>query len=86
MEQHEIDRIGAHIARHATYVRPMSAPMPEYTEGVCGDGAAILADGKRMMVHEVVNALNYLAAEVTRLRKACDAAAYADWLQSPRTP
>ena len=32
--------------------------MSEYTEGVCGDGAAILRDGQAMTIGEIVAALN----------------------------
>lgn len=32
--------------------------MVKYKEGVCGDGAAILQDGKPMKVHEIVARLN----------------------------
>jgi len=32
--------------------------MPEFTQGVCDDGAAILMDGKPMTVDEIVSALN----------------------------
>lgn len=31
---------------------------PEYTEGVCGDGAAILCDGRPMTISEILAALN----------------------------
>lgn len=44
---------------------------PEYTEGVCGDGAAILRDGVLMPIPKVLTALNEgarLRAEVTELR------------------
>lgn len=31
---------------------------PKYSQGVCGDGAAILKDGERMTVEEILCALN----------------------------
>ena len=40
--------------------------MSEYTEGICGDGAAILRDGERMTIGEVVNALNDYTALLAR--------------------
>jgi len=33
-------------------------PVPDYTEGVCGDGAAILRDGQPMTISEILVALN----------------------------
>lgn len=30
---------------------------PEYTQGICGDGAAILKDGKQMTIEEILNEL-----------------------------
>ena len=32
--------------------------MAEYSEGICGDGAAILKDGNALRVHEIVAELN----------------------------
>jgi len=34
--------------------------MPEFTQGVCGDGAAILKDGHPMTPDDIVKALNAL--------------------------
>ena len=31
---------------------------PKYTEGICGDGAAILKDGERMTISEIIAELN----------------------------
>ena len=47
--------------------------MSEYTEGICGDGAAILRDGERMTIGEVVNALNDYAALRARVARLEDA-------------
>ncbi len=35
--------------------------IPQWTEGVCGDGAAILRDGVMVPVEDVVAALNLLS-------------------------
>jgi len=35
----------------------------EYTEGICGDGAAILRDGVMMPIEDIVGTLNALQAE-----------------------
>lgn len=46
--------------------------MSEYTEGICGDGAAILKDGKPLAISGVLVALNCAEAsraENERLRK-----------------
>lgn len=46
-----------------------------YTEGVCGDGAAILLDGVPVPIHTILAALN----EVERLRAVLtEIAAYTD--------
>lgn len=34
--------------------------MPEWTEGVCGDGAAILRDGEMIPIEDVIATLNNL--------------------------
>lgn len=34
--------------------------MPEWTEGVCGDGAAILRDGEMIPIEDVLSTLNNL--------------------------
>ena len=36
--------------------------LPYYTEGVCGDGAAILRDGVMMPIEDIVSELNRLTA------------------------
>ena len=41
--------------------------MSIYTEGICGDGAAILKDGVRMTITEVLQELNQSAGNT-----ACD--------------
>jgi hypothetical protein len=64
-----------------TYTRPLHPAMPDYTEGVCSDGAAILCDGRMMTIDEVLSTLNGYATEIAKLRKSIDAAAYADWTQ-----
>ena len=38
----------------------MSNVMREYSQGVCGDGAAILCDGKRMTIEEILARLKTL--------------------------
>ena len=38
--------------------------MPDYTQGVCNDGAAILRDGQPITPDEIVEALNALAGLV----------------------
>lgn len=40
--------------------------MAEYSQGVCGDGAAILRDGQRMTVDEIVAELNGLYRAMDR--------------------
>lgn len=54
------------------------ACMPEWTEGVCGDGAAILRDGEMVPIEDVVAALNNFegtAAEaVAEMARQLDAA------------
>jgi hypothetical protein len=45
----------------------------EWTEGVCGDGAAFLRDGEMVLIEEVVERLNQAerdASEIKRLRSA----------------
>lgn len=64
-----------------TFIHPRREPPPVFTEGVCGDGAAILRDGCMMTITDILETLNGYAAEVERLSKSMDAAAYADWLQ-----
>jgi hypothetical protein len=54
------EMIGAALAR---WGRPTAPPAPEpgegrWSEGVCGDGAAILFDGVMIPIEEVVQALN----------------------------
>lgn len=39
--------------------------MAEYTEGICGDGAAILKDGVSLSVSEVLNELRVADAWIT---------------------
>jgi len=43
--------------------------MAEYSEGICGDGAAILKDGAPMKVHEIVAELNRMAANIEDLQE-----------------
>lgn len=35
--------------------------MPEYSQGICGDGAAILKDGVMLTIDEIVSELNAAA-------------------------
>jgi len=42
--------------------------IPEYTEGICGDGAAILKDGVMMTIPEILNELNSIT-EIEGLKK-----------------
>jgi hypothetical protein len=42
----------------------------EYTEGICGDGAAILRDGVMMPIEDIVGTLNALQAERDEARAA----------------
>lgn len=46
--------------------------MPEYTEGIAGDGAAILKDGVPMSVSEVIAELNRANALEEALRAIAD--------------
>ncbi|MEF2156436.1 hypothetical protein V3390_09405 [Luteimonas sp. FXH3W] len=46
----------------------------EYSQGIMGDGAAILKDGVRMTVDEIVSELNAHAREVEALRQRVEAA------------
>jgi len=50
--------------------------MNEYSQGVMGDGAAILRNGARMSVDEIVSTLNALEAELARYEGA-EVVAYA---------
>ena len=43
---------------------------PEYGEGVCGDGAAILKDGQMMRIEDVVSELKRISDLEARLEKA----------------
>jgi len=43
-------------------------PPPVYTEGVGGDGSAILCDGVMMSISEILVALNSYATEVDKMR------------------
>jgi len=56
--------VGTMWAGHGTRPEPVGRPV--WTEGVCGDGAAILKDGVMQPIEDVVAALN--AAEVVRLK------------------
>lgn len=47
--------------------------MPEWTEGVCGDGAAILRDGEMVPVEDVVAELNRAGRIEGALRELLDA-------------
>lgn len=38
-----------------------SEPIPVWTEGICGDGAAILKDGVMVPIEEVIRELNYIS-------------------------
>jgi len=59
--QDESDAIAAWNTRNPEPGQP--APMrSEYTEAICGDGAAILKDGVRMTISEVLAELNQPAA------------------------
>jgi len=52
--------------------------IPEWTEGICGDGAAILRDGVMVPVENVVAALNLLSEALdlcVRARKLDEATA-----------
>jgi hypothetical protein len=50
--------------------------MPEFTEGVCGDGAAILRDGQPMTITEILEEL----AEGDRLRRLINTPETDDWI------
>lgn len=43
---------------------------PEWTEGVCGDGAAILRDGVMVPIEDVVARLNHLEDALHHMEKA----------------
>ena len=45
----------------------------EYTEGVCGDGAAILRDGQPIPITEILSRLNRLAHLEFVICACCDA-------------
>jgi hypothetical protein len=50
--------------------------MSRYTEGVCGDGVAILRDGEPMSPNEIVSQLNLIDGMVEtqiRLQRSIDA-------------
>lgn len=53
--------------------------MAEYSQGVCGDGAAILRDGQRMTVDEIVAELN--AADAVRKERAALYLRARDWAE-----
>jgi hypothetical protein len=36
---------------------PAEAAQPEFSQGICGDGAAILMDGQQLTVEEILNRL-----------------------------
>lgn len=42
----------------------MRGIMPEYTEGICEDGAAILKDGKMMRIDEILSELKMEGKEL----------------------
>jgi len=44
--------------------------MSEYTQGICGDAAAILKDGQMMTIEEIVSQLSNLNRRVEELEKA----------------
>lgn len=46
--------------------------MAKYSQGICGDGAAILEDGRMMTVDEIVERLNQLDEELTGWVKSHD--------------
>jgi hypothetical protein len=63
------EMIGAALAR---WGRPAAPPAPEagegrWSEGVCGDGAAILFDGVMVPIEQVVRALNRTPATTAAL-------------------
>jgi hypothetical protein len=58
------------IARYGTPAPvPVTEPRqrPIWTEGICGDGAALLKDGVMMPIEEVVAELNLGAAAIARI-------------------
>jgi hypothetical protein len=69
---------------HDTNAQPESTERPIWTEGVCGDGAAILKDGVMQPIEDVIAALN--AAEVAQLEPV--GPTYEEilqWLRNDRT-
>jgi hypothetical protein len=67
----------------------MTSPVeaPYYSQGVCGDGAAILKDGVMLTIDEIVAELNALSAagqgdEVERI----GAVLFRDWDTNERSP
>lgn len=44
--------------------------MSEYTQGICGDAAAILKDGQMMTIEEIVSQLSNLNRRVEELEMA----------------
>ncbi|MER2529942.1 MAG: hypothetical protein ABTR07_18650 [Candidatus Competibacter denitrificans] len=54
--------------------------VPEYSQGVCGDGAVILCDGAPMTVDEVVGRLVLLDEESRKYRAALEwLSKWGDW-------
>ena len=47
--------------------------LPEYTQGVCGDGAAILIDGRPLTPDEIVQRLNVNERLLYERQKVLDA-------------
>jgi len=56
----------------------------EYSQGVCGDGCAILRDGVMMTVDDIVDTLNAYQSEIAKLRRGVAASAYAEWVSNRR--
>jgi hypothetical protein len=54
--------------------------MPEFTQGVCEDGASILIDGVPMTIEEVIEALSALDMLVT-LKRIKDDPVYKTWYE-----
>ena len=48
----------------------------EYSEGICGDGAAILKNGKPMKIGEIVNELRRLRDELAKYKEIAKYAKY----------
>lgn len=44
-----------------------------YTEGVCGDGAAILCDGVPVAISDILTSLNRISHLEMVMRECCDA-------------